>query len=106
LDGCNSIDELAGKLGKNFGRNKRGEITSEEYDRLDNEMMFIGFFPRPPEPIPFIFKSKEDYFKARDARDNLGYARDEWENCIIQKKKLLKMKWHAGNYYTMNTINY
>jgi hypothetical protein len=53
-----------------------------------NEKIFIIFFPRPPEPIPFIFRSKEDYFKAREARHNLGYARDEWENCIIQKKEI------------------
>jgi hypothetical protein len=41
LDGCNSIDELAGKLAKNFGRYKRGEITSEECDRLNKEILEI-----------------------------------------------------------------
>jgi len=44
----------------------------------ENKQVFINFFPQPPEPNPFMFKSKEDYFRARDAKDELGYAWDEW----------------------------
>jgi hypothetical protein len=35
----NEIEELSSKLGKNFGRYKRGEISFEECDRLDNEIL-------------------------------------------------------------------
>jgi hypothetical protein len=37
--GDNWLNELSSKLGKNFGRYKRGEITLEECDRLDNEIL-------------------------------------------------------------------
>ena len=41
---------------------------------------FYKYFPEPTEPNPFIFKSKEDYFKAREKLDILWEARDEWKN--------------------------
>jgi hypothetical protein len=50
--------------------------------------IFIGFFPKPPEPNPFMFKSKEDYFKAREARDELGYSREEWRDISFSNKEI------------------
>ena len=39
LDGENSTDNISKKLASNFGRYKRGEISKEECDRLDKELL-------------------------------------------------------------------
>ncbi len=44
----------------------------------ENKQIFIDFFPQPPDLNPFMFKSKEDYFKAENARDELRLAWGEW----------------------------
>jgi len=49
------------------------------------QKIYIDFFPIPSEPNPFMFNSKEDYFKARDALFKLYSAEDEWEERVINK---------------------
>jgi hypothetical protein len=39
IEGDNWLNELSSKLGKNFGRYKKGEISFEECDRLDEEII-------------------------------------------------------------------
>jgi len=56
----------------------------------NEQKIFIDFFPMPPEPNPFFFKSWEDYEKAREARDKLGYAEDEREDILFVKKVEIK----------------
>ena len=57
---------------------------------VKDQKIFINYFPCPPEPNPFMFISKEQYFKARNALHELGYARDEWENWIADKITILE----------------
>jgi len=56
----------------------------------NEQKMFIDFFPMPSEPNPFFFKSWEDYEKAREALHKLGYAEDEREDIIFNKKEEVK----------------
>ena len=54
----------------------------------NEKKIFIDFFPRPPEPNPFLFKSEADYFVAKKAKQKIGYAEDEWENKISLKEEI------------------
>jgi len=46
--------------------------------------VFIDFFPKPQEPNPFVFKSKEEYFNTCKALAKLANARIEWEKMTVQ----------------------
>jgi hypothetical protein len=39
IEGSGYIDDLSKKLSENFGRYKRGEISQEEYERIDEEIL-------------------------------------------------------------------
>jgi hypothetical protein len=52
----------------------------------EKNQIFINFFPSPPEPNPFIMKSKEDYFRVRDAWSALLDAEDKWGDEVVTKE--------------------
>ena len=53
---------------------------------MTEKKIYINYFPKPPEPNPFEFKSKELYFEASNALDKLANARSEWEKMIVDNK--------------------